>query len=406
MQKQTVRDLDLKGKRVLMRDDFNVPLDEKRNISDDTRIRAALETIQFCLKQETSVVLMSHLGRPDGKVVEELRLDPVARQLEKLLGKKVLKLNDCVGSEVTGQISKLKPGEVALLENLRFHPQEEENDPAFAKELAALGNVYVNDAFGTAHRAHASTEGVAHYLPAVAGLLMEKEIEYLGETLANPKRPFVAILGGSKVSGKIAVIENLMRSVDAILIGGGMSYTFNKAKGLSVGGSRVELDKVQLALELLETAKKKKIPFVLPKDHRIVQKIEKGAEIQTTSSSVIPDGWIGVDVGPQTIEEYKKVLQTAKTVIWNGPVGIFEIDGMDWGTRQVAEILAKLNITKVVGGGDTAAAIAKFGLESAMTHISTGGGASLEFMEGKVLPGIAVLRDRENQRIVGAGKDL
>jgi phosphoglycerate kinase len=395
VKKQTVRDLDLKGKRVLMRADFNVPLDEKRRITDDTRIKAALETIQFCLKQGASVILMSHLGRPDGKVVEELRLDPVAKQLEKLLDREVLKLNDCVGSRVTAHATKLKAGEVVLLENLRFHAEEEENNPAFAKELAVLGDVYVNDAFGTAHRAHASTEGVAHYLPAVAGFLMEKEIEYLGETLAHPQRPFVAILGGSKVSGKIAVIENLMKSVDAILIGGGMSYTFYKAKGLGVGGSRVEPDKIQLALDLIETAKKKKVIFILPKDHRIAQKIEKGTEIRTTSSAAIPDGWIGVDVGPQTIEEYKKVLQTARTVIWNGPVGVFEIDGMDWGTRQVAEILAKLKITKVAGGGETAAAIAKFGLESAMTHISTGGGASLEFLEGKVLPGIAVLRDKK-----------
>ncbi|MBI1976524.1 MAG: phosphoglycerate kinase [Candidatus Omnitrophica bacterium] len=399
MKKQTIRDLDLGGKRVLMRVDFNVPLDEKRNVSDDTRIRAALGTIRFCLEQGASVVLMSHLGRPDGKVVEDLRLDPVARQLEKLLGKKVLKLNDCVGSKAANPIKQLKAGEIALLENLRFHPQEEENDPAFAKELAVLGDVYVNDAFGTAHRAHASTEGIARYLPSAAGFLMEKEIEYLGETLANPKRPFVAILGGSKVSGKIAVIDNLMKSVDAILIGGGMSYTFYKAKGLNVGNSRVESDKIPLALDLLQNAQKKNIPFVLPKDHRIARKIEKGTEIQTTSSAAIPDGWIGVDVGPQAIEEYKKVLQTAKTVVWNGPVGVFEIDGMDWGTRQVAEILAKLNATKIVGGGDTAAAIAKFGLESAMTHISTGGGASLEFMEGKVLPGVAVLTDKKETRL-------
>ncbi len=381
-----------------MRVDFNVPLDEKRNVSDDTRIRAALGTIRFCLEQGASVVLMSHLGRPDGKIVEDLRLDPVARQLEKLLGKKVLKLNDCVGSEVAKPIKQLKAGEIALLENLRFHPQEEENDPTFAKELAVLGDVYINDAFGTAHRAHASTEGIARYLPSAAGFLMEKEIEYLGETLAKPKRPFVAILGGSKVSGKIAVIENLMKNVDAILIGGGMSYTFYKAKGLTVGNSRVESDKIPLALDLLEKAQKKNIPFVLPKDHRIARKIEKGTEIQTTSSAEIPDGWIGVDVGPQAIEEYKKVLQTAKTVVWNGPVGVFEIDGMDWGTRQVAEVLAKLNATKIVGGGDTAAAIAKFGLESAMTHISTGGGASLEFMEGKILPGVAVLKNKGNHK--------
>jgi len=386
-----------------MRVDFNVPLDEKRRVTDDTRIKAALETIQFCLRQGASVVLMSHLGRPDGKVVEELRLDPVARQLEKLLGKKVLKLNDCVGSQVTDQVRKLKAGEAVLLENLRFHREEEENDPSFAKKLAALGDIYVNDAFGTAHRAHASTEGAAHYLPAVAGFLMEREIEYLGETLAHPQRPFVAILGGSKVSGKIAVIENLMKNVDAILIGGGMTYTFNKAKGIGVGGSRVESDNIQLALDLIESAKKKKVTFVLPKDHRIAKKIEKGAEIRTTSSAAIPDGWIGVDVGPQTIKEYKKVLETAKTVIWNGPVGVFEIEGMDWGTRQVAEILARLNITKVAGGGDTAAAIAKFGLESAMTHISTGGGASLEFMEGKVLPGIAVLKDRPRPAVSAKG---
>lgn len=399
MPKLTIRDVNSQNKRVLIRVDFNVPLDENGVITDDTRVKASLETIQFCLRQGAMVILMSHLGRPDGKIVETMRLDPVAKRLGELLNKKVIKFNDCIGPEVSNGIAKLKSGEVALLENLRFHPQEEENDPAFAKQLAALGDIYVNDAFGTAHRAHASTEGVAHYLPSVAGFLMEKEIEYLGEALANPKRPFVAILGGSKVSGKIAVIENLMKNVDAILIGGGMTYTFYKAKGLGVGDSRVESDKIQLALDLIETAKKKKIIFVLPKDHRIAQKIEKGTEIRTTSSTAIPDGWIGVDVGPQTIEEYKKVLQTARTVIWNGPVGVFEIDGMDWGTRQVAEILAELKITKVAGGGDTAAAIAKFGLESAMTHISTGGGASLEFMEGKTLPGIAVLKDKTDKQV-------
>lgn len=395
MKKQTVRDIDIKGKRVLIRVDFNVPLDEKGNITDDARIRAALGTIQFCLKQGAGVVLMSHLGRPDGKVIEELRLDPAARRLGKLLEKKILKLSDCTGPQVVQQIGGLKPGEIALLENLRFHSQEEKNDAAFARELAELGDVYVNDAFGTAHRAHASTEGVTHYLPAVAGFLMEKEIQYLGETLENPRRPFVAIIGGAKVSGKIEVIVNLLKKVDAVLIGGGMSYTFHKARGFNVGGSRLEPDRVSLALELIENAGKKKIPFVLPKDHRICQKIEKGAEIRTTSSPEIPDGWSGIDVGPQTIEEYRKVLQTAKTVVWNGPVGVFEVDGMDWGTRQVAQILAGLKITKIIGGGDTAAAIAKFGLESAMTHISTGGGASLEFMEGKILPGVAALKNKD-----------
>ena len=395
MDKQTIKDADLKGKKAIVRADFNVPLDKKSlQITDDRRIREALPTIQYLLKNGTTrVILMSHLGRPDGQVVENMRLKPVGAKLEELLKEKVLTLNECIGSSVKQQITGAKE-RLVLLENLRFHAQEEKNDFAFAKELASLADIYVNDAFGTAHRAHASTAGITQYLPSVAGFLLEKEINYLGKAVSNPQKPFVVILGGAKVSDKIVLIENLLPKANAIIIGGGTANTFLKAQGQSIGNSKLEKAKIDVAKSILEKAKTKGVVIALPVDHVVTTAIDVTTGIKTVKD--IPDGHLAVDIGPETIKNFKKILSGAKTIVWNGPLGIFETDAFAQGTKEIAQCIAKLKgAVSIIGGGDTAAAIAKFKLEAGMTHISTGGGASLEYLEGKNLPGIAALNDKK-----------
>lgn len=394
MAKKTIKDIDLKGKRVLMRVDFNVPLDENLNITDDIRIRSAVPTIKYAIDKGAKVILMSHLGRPDGKVVEKMRMAPVAARLEKLLGKKVTALKDCIGPDVKKAVAAMKEGDVVLLENLRFHAEEEANDANFAKELASLGDVFVNDAFGTAHRAHASTEGVTHYLPSVAGFLLEKEIQYLGNAVDDPKRPFVAILGGAKVKDKIKVIDNLLNKVDALLIGGGMAYTFLKAKGKTIGTSKLDKDGFDTAKAALDKAAKKNIPMLLPIDHVVADKFDANANTKVVGED-IPDGWMGLDIGPKTIKLFEERIATAKTIVWNGPLGVFEMDKFAKGTQDIAKFIAGLSgVTSIIGGGDTAAAMLKFKLDTKMSHISTGGGASLEYLEGRGLPGIDALNDR------------
>jgi len=394
MQKMTVQDIVIKGKKVIIRVDFNVPLDESFHITDDRRIVAALPTITYALSNGASkVILMSHLGRPKGAGFEkEFSLAPVAKRLQELLKEKVLLLNDCVGEAVKESIAK-SVERVILLENLRFHKAEEKNDPAFAKELASLADVYINDAFGTAHRAHASTAGITAYLPSVAGFLIEKELKYLGSAINDPKRPLVVILGGAKVSDKIELIKNLIPKADSIIIGGGMAYTFLKAQGINIGNSKLEKDKVDLARDLMEQAKKAGVEFSLTTDFVITQSFTSD---DCKVSDTIPDGWESLDIGPKTIKKYEAILSKAKTVVWNGPLGVFERDAYAKGTRAIADYLASLkDVTVIIGGGDSAAAVAKFGLEDKMTHISTGGGASLEFLEGKELPGIAALNDKK-----------
>ena len=391
--KKTISDIELRDKRVLMRADFNVPLDANGRITDDSRIRAALPTIKYILDKGARLVLMSHLGRPKGKPVEEMRLTPVAGRLSELLGIAVKKLDDCVGEEVEKAVSLLQPGEAVLLENVRFYAAEEKNDPEFARQLARLGQVFVNDAFGTAHRAHASTEGVTKYLPGVSGFLMAREIDFLGRLLEKPDKPFVAILGGAKVSDKIGVIENLLDRADAILIGGGMCYTFLKARGIEIGKSKLEADKVDTAKKLLQDAEKKGVKIHLPVDHIIAEKPEEGVETAVVDESV-PDGMMGLDIGPKSVEQFKAALKGAKTVVWNGPLGFFEIRAFSKATKEIAELLAGMDAVTVIGGGDTVAALAAFGVEDRMTHVSTGGGASLEFLEGKELPGLKALAEK------------
>lgn len=397
MAKKTIENLtaaDLQGKRVFVRCDFNVPVDEKRAITDDTRIRAALPTIQSLTSKGAKVILASHFGRPKG-VDEKLRLDPIAKRLSELLGKTVVKTQDCIGDDVAEKVSAMANGDVLLLENVRFYPEEEKNDPEFAKKLASVADLYVNDAFGTAHRAHASTEGVTKYLsPSVAGLLVEKELKFLQEAIENPKRPLAAIVGGSKVSSKIGVIETLLDKVDKIFIGGGMVFTFYKARGLSVGSSLVEEDKLELARTLEAKAQAKGVQFLLPTDVVIADKFSAEANTQIVSADSIPDGWMGLDIGPDSIKTFQAALADVKSVIWNGPMGVFEIDKFAKGTEAIAHTLAELTpkgCTTIIGGGDSVAAVEKVGLASQMSHISTGGGASLELLEGKVLPGIAAL---------------
>jgi phosphoglycerate kinase len=388
--KKTVRDIAVKGKRVLVRVDFNVPL-ENGEVADDTRIRAALPTIQYLLEQGAAVILMSHLGRPKGKVQDELRLDPVARRLSQLLGRDVGKLDDCVGPETLRAAKSLEPGQVLLLENLRFHPEEEENDPDFARQLASLADVYVNDAFGTAHRAHASTAGVTAHLPAVAGLLLERELEVLGTVLAHPARPFVAILGGAKVSSKIGVIRSLLTKVDLLLVGGGMANTFLKAQGHEVGESLAEDDRLMMAREILEQAGEK---LVLPVDVVVADAFAEDANVQTVGVDQVPAGWRILDIGPRTVSLFDEKLASAATVVWNGPMGVFEFPRFAAGTIALASTLAGTAATTIVGGGDSIAALRRAGLADKMTHVSTGGGASLEFLEGKTLPGVAALQDK------------
>ena len=394
MNKKTVRDIDLKGKKVIVRCDFNVPQDENGKITDNRRIVAALPTIKYLLEQNCKIILCSHLGRPKGEVKPEFSLAPVAAELSRLLGQEVKLAKDVVGEDAKRLASELKEKEIMLLENVRFEKGEEKNDPELAKKLADLAEVFVNDAFGTAHRAHSSTAGIANYLPAVSGFLIEKELKFLGETVNNPKRPFVAILGGKKVSDKIGVIESLLEKVDTLMIGGAMAYTFFKAQGYNVGNSICELDKLDLALELIEKAKTKGVKFMLPVDTKVGKEFAKDTESKIVKYTEIPDGWEGFDIGPETIEMYKKELESAKTVLWNGPVGLFEFDQFAVGTNEIAAKLATLDAVTVIGGGDSAAAVEKAGLADKMTHISTGGGASLEFLEGKALPGIECLLDK------------
>lgn len=398
MAKKTVATLtaaDVSGKRVLVRADFNVPLDDQGNITDDTRIRAALPTIQDLTGKGAKVVLCSHFGRPKGKVVDDMRLTPVAQRLSELLGQDVVKCDDCIGDEVTAAVNSLQNGQVALLENVRFHAGEESNDPEFAKQLATNADLYVNDAFGTAHRAHASTEGVTKYLsPSVGGFLIEKELEYLQAAINNPQRPLAAIIGGSKVSSKIGVIETLLDKVDKLLIGGGMIFTFYKARGLSVGKSLVEEDKLELAKALEAKAKEKGVELLLPTDVVVADNFAADANSQTVSAEAIPDGWMGLDIGPDSVKVFQEALKQCKSVIWNGPMGVFEFDKFAKGTEAIAGTLAELTpqgVTTIIGGGDSVAAVEKVGVADQMSHISTGGGASLELLEGKTLPGIAAL---------------
>ncbi|MGQ0551547.1 MAG: phosphoglycerate kinase [Armatimonadota bacterium] len=390
--KKTVRDVDVDGKRVLVRVDFNVPMEDGR-ITDDRRIRESLPTIRYLVKHRAKVILASHLGRPKGRVDESLRLTPVAKRLSELLGQSVPLLPDRVGPAVEAAVARMKPGEVVMLENLRFHAEEEANDPAFAASLARLADLYVNDAFGTAHRAHASTVGVAAYLPAVTGLLMEKELRHLGQALEEPKRPFVAILGGKKVSDKIGVIQHLLTRADSLLIGGAMAYTFLRAQGKEIGASLCETDRLGLARELLETAARRSVPFRLPVDVVVATAPDAGADHKVVDVDAIPSGWMGVDIGPRTAAQFAKTIAPAGTVLWNGPMGIFEIPAFAGGTRTVVEAMAASKAVTVVGGGDTAAAVEELRLADRMTHVSTGGGASLEFLEGRELPGITVLQD-------------
>ena len=395
MDKKTVRDLDVSGKKVLVRCDFNVPLDENKNITDKTRIVAALPTIKYLLEHNAKVILCSHLGRPKGEFNMEYSLAPVAKELEKELGVSVMLAKDVTGESAKELAANLKEGEVVLLENVRFDPREEKNEDSLSKEFASLAELYVNDAFGTCHRAHSSTAGVAKFLPSACGFLIEKELKNLGDALNNPKRPFVAILGGKKVSDKIGVIDNLLEKVDTLIIGGGMAYTFFKAMGYNVGNSICELDKLDLALNLIEKAKQKNVKLLLPVDNVLGKEFSNDTETMVVKSTEIPDGWEGFDIGPDTIKVYEEELRNAKTVLWNGPIGVFELDKFAVGTNEVAKLLASLeDCITIIGGGDSAAAITKIGLADKMTHISTGGGASLEFIEGKVLPGIDCIENK------------
>lgn len=404
MDKKTVRDLDVAGKKVLVRVDFNVPLNDKGEITDDTRITASLPTIQYLLEQKAAVILMAHLGRPKGQVKPELSLAPVAKHLGKLLGKKILFAPDCVGEAAQAAASKLKPGHILLLENLRFHKEEEKNDMEFAEKLASLADLYVNDGFGVSHRAHASVEGVTHFLPAAAGFLLEKEIQYVGQAVTNPLHPFVAIIGGAKVSDKIGVISNLLDKVDTLLIGGGMANTFLAAQGYKMGKSLVEEDKLDLAKELLAKAKKNKVNMLLPTDLVMAVAFAPDAEHVTEKVKNLNQAYMALDIGAETSKAYAEALADAKMIVWNGPMGVFEMDAFCNGTEAVAKAVAKSRATSIVGGGDSVAAIEKLGLAKRITHISTGGGASLEYLEGKVLPGVAALDDLRRKMIAGNWK--
>ncbi|ATF15840.1 phosphoglycerate kinase [Brevibacillus sp. HB1.2] len=394
MNKKSIRDVELAGKRVFCRVDFNVPMQDGV-ITDDTRIRAAVPTIRFMMGAGAKVILASHFGRPKGQVVEEMRLTPVAAHLSSLLSKDVRKLEDCHGADVEAAVERMESGDVILLENVRFHAGEEKNDPELAKSFAALADLFVNDAFGTAHRAHASTAGIAEYIPAVAGLLMEKEIRFMGGALSNPERPFTAIVGGAKVKDKIAVIENLLTKVDHLIIGGGMANTFLKAQGYGIGASLCEDDKLDLARTLMDQAKERGVQLLMPVDVVVADRFAADAEKKVVAIDAIPEGWMALDIGPKTVEQYHSVIVESKTVVWNGPMGVFEMDAFAGGTIGVAKAMAACSGTTIIGGGDSVAAVEKAGVAEQMTHISTGGGASLEFMEGKELPGVAVLADNQ-----------
>lgn len=394
MDKKSVRDIDVSGKRVLVRVDFNVPLDKSGNVADDTRIRAALPTIRHLMQNHAKVILVSHLGRPKGKYDERYSLKPVARRLETLLGQKVQMVEESVGDPPRNAVQQLQGGEVLMLENVRFYADEQKNEDKFARSLAELAEVFVNDAFGTAHRAHASTEGVARILPGVAGLLMEKEIEMLSKVLSSPERPFVSVIGGAKVSDKIGVIGNLLQKVDTLLIGGGMANTFLRAKGLEMGKSFLEGDKVELALELMNKASVAGIKFLLPVDLVVSRAADPDAERKVVPVETVPPDWMALDIGPESTKVFGEVIREAKTVVWNGPMGVFEMDAFAEGTFKIARAVAESKALTIVGGGDSAAAVKKAGVADQITHISTGGGASLEFLEGKQLPGIAVLQNK------------
>ena len=393
--KKTVKDVDVRSKRVLVRVDYNVPLDANGNVSDDKRITASLPTINYLLEQGARIILCSHLGRPKGEVKKEFSLAPVAKRLKELLpGVNIYFASDCIGEEAQQKAAALKDGEILLLENLRFHKEEEKNDPEFAKKLASLAEIYVSDAFGTVHRAHASTAGVAAYLPAVAGFLIGKELSIMGGALENPERPFVAILGGAKVADKIGVITNLLNKCDTLLIGGGMAYTFFKAMGYEIGDSLLDAESIDLAKQLMENAKQKGVKLLLPVDTVVAKAFAADAEHMTVAANAIPVGWQGLDIGEKTRELFAAVIKNAKTVIWNGPMGVFEFPEFAKGTEAVAKACAECGGTTIIGGGDSASAVKKLGYADKMTHISTGGGASLEFLEGKVLPGVAALNDK------------
>ncbi len=403
MNKKTIEDIDVAGKKVIVRVDFNVPLDADRKITDDKRIVGALPTIKYLVEKGAKTILVSHLGRPKEGFEDKFSMKPTAVRLGELLGKEVIMAKDVVGEDAKAKAAALKDGEVLMLENVRFHKEETKNDANFAKELASMAEIFVNDAFGTAHRAHASTAGLADYLPAVCGFLIKKEIEFMGKALANPARPFVAILGGAKVSDKIAVIENLIDKVDTLIIGGGMAYTFLKAKGYHIGNSICEEEKIDLAKTLMEKAEAKGVNLMLPIGSMVAQEFKNDTEIKYVPSDAMPDGWMGMDIGSLTIEKFAKEIKKAKTVIWNGPMGVFEFPNFATGTKEIAKAVAESGALSIVGGGDSAAAVEQLGFADKITHISTGGGASLEFLEGKELPGIAVLMDKNPRKVIAAG---
>lgn len=394
LNKKSIRDIDVAGKKVFIRVDYNVPMDKAGNITEDTRIRATLPTLKHLLGQNAAIIIASHLGRPKGTVVPEFSLAPVAERLSTLIGKEVIVAPDCVGPEVETLAKNLKPGQILMLENLRYHKEEEKNDPEFSRQLANLADVAVNDAFGVSHRAHASVEGITKYLPAVAGFLMEKEIQFVGQTVANPNPPFVAIIGGAKVSDKIGVIENLLKKVNTLIIGGGMANTFLAAQGYNIGKSLLEADKVELAKSLIVTAKERGVNLLLPTDVVIAEKFAADAAHKAVAVANIDSEWMALDIGPETAKVYAKAVETAQTIVWNGPMGVFEMDAFANGTETVAKAVAASSAISIVGGGDSIAALEKVGLSDKITHISTGGGASLEFLEGKVLPGIAALANK------------
>jgi phosphoglycerate kinase len=394
MAKKTVRDVDVAKKRVLVRVDFNVPMDRNSRITDDARIRACLPTLEYLMEQRARIILCSHLDRPGGKVVEELRLAPAARRLSELLDRPVKALNDCIGPQVESAVSGLQDSQIVLLENLRFYPQEEANDLKFAQNLARLADIYVDDAFGSCHRAHASIVGVAQYLPAVSGFLLQKELETLTGLAANPARPFGAVIGGAKLATKLGLLNNMMTKVNSLLIGGGMAATFLKSQGYGVGNSAVENGQIEGVLDVVKKAKSAGVELVLPRDFLVAEELKSGAATKTVSMDKVPEGWVIADVGPKSVDAFSEVLEKCKTVFWNGPVGVFEIPEFAGATRSLAKVLADLKATTIIGGGSTAEAVQEVGLTNKMSYVSTGGGASLELLQGKVLPGVAVLQDK------------